>query len=165
MVLWDKEGRKKGEEGENKFKEWLDKHKIPYLYIRQNPRAFSSVFKDKNLKRPDFMILLPNLGFIMIDIKNKPIRYGENFALDTIETKKFSKLQREFNLPMWFVISNKEIGYKTWYWIPISKVFEEGRFKEERSHISKQPFFIIPLEEFIQIADDDSLERLFSKSF
>ena len=30
------EGRKKGDEAEFKFKEWLDKHNIPYFYIKQD---------------------------------------------------------------------------------------------------------------------------------
>ena len=77
-------------EAEIRFKGWLDKHNIPYLYINQEINTFSSVFKDK-LKRPDFMVLLPNFGFIFVDVKNKEISEGYgNFPIDVNETQKFS---------------------------------------------------------------------------
>lgn len=162
----EEEIKKIGNEAELKFKEWLDKHKIPYLYIQQDSQTFSSVFRDKNYgKRPDFMILLPNFGFILVDVKNKKIdsKY-RNYCLDEIETKKYSSFQRRFNLQIWFVISNEDYDYKTWLWIPVSKVLESG-IKTFISSKSKEGFFPIPLDEFIQISDNDSINILFEKSF
>tara|TARA_Y100000034_G_scaffold57813_1_gene70547 strand:+ start:406 stop:885 length:480 start_codon:yes stop_codon:yes gene_type:complete len=149
---------------EIKFKEWLDKHNIPYLYINQEINTFSSVFKNK-LKRPDFMILLPNFGFIFVDVKYKEINqeFG-NFPIDANETKKFSSLQRKFNLQVWYVLSNEHYNYHTWFWIPISKVLESG-IATRVSSKSKEDFFPIPPKEFIQISDNDSIDRLFSQSF
>ncbi len=165
MDLIDPEGEEKGKEAEGKFKEWLEKHRIPYLYIKQDIDAFSSVFKEE-LKRPDFIILLPNLGFILVDVKYKKSSEREGtFPLDMYETRKFSSLQRKFNMPTWYVISNRALNYKTWFWIPISKVFEEGKYRRSISSKSRNPFFAVPIKEFIQLSDDDSLGRLFSKSF
>ena len=159
----------KGKETEEKFKGWLDSHKIPYLYVSQNKETFASVFKeDSVMKRPDFMILLPNLGFIFVDVKYKKIYkdYG-TFPLDSEETKKYSRLQRKFNLHIWYVLSNEDYNYKTWFWIPVSKVLEDGASKnqEYESNKSHENFFAIPSSDFIQIAEDDSLDRLFSKCF
>ena len=84
--------------------------------------------------------------------------------IDEIETKKYSSLQRKFNLQVWFVISNEDYDYKTWLWIPVSKVLESG-IKSRISTKSNEGFFPIPLEEFIQISDNDSINRLFEKSF
>ena len=159
----------KGKEAEDKFKAWLDKHKIPYLYISQNKETFASVFKDDSgMKRPDFMILLPNLGFIFVDVKDRKLskNYG-TFPLDSAETKKFSRLQRKFNLHIWYVLSNEDYNYKTWFWIPVSKVLEEGDSKNQEHESSKShmDFFAIPASDFIQIAENDSLDRLFSKCF
>ena len=39
------ERKRKSNEAEQKFKEWLDKHNIPYMYIQQDTGTFSSVFK------------------------------------------------------------------------------------------------------------------------
>ena len=60
-----KENIEKGKETERMFKQWLDNHNIPYLYIHQEKETFSSFFKE-NLrgKRPDFMLLIPYFGFI-----------------------------------------------------------------------------------------------------
>lgn len=165
MQLIDRKGKEKGLKAELKFKEWLEKHKISYLYIDQDKEAFSSVFRD-SIKRPDFMILLPNLGFIMVEVKNKELhKIYKSFALDSIETRKFSELQRKFNLPTWYALSNEALDFKTWYWIPISKVLEEGKNPEFKSSKSAMDFFPVPINEFIQIANDDQLSRLFSKSF
>lgn len=155
-----------GDIAELRFKNWLDKHKIPYLYIQQDSDTFSSVFKNENYgKRPDFMILLPNFGFIFVDIKNKKIDLNyKNYCLDETEAKKYSSFQRRFNLQIWFVISNEEYDFKTWLWIPVSKVLESG-IKTYISSKSNEGFFPIPLEEFIQISDNDSINRLFEKSF
>ena len=151
-------------EAEVKFKEWLDKHNIPYLYINQDINTFSSVFKDK-LKRPDFMVLLPNFGFIFVDVKYKEIspRFG-NFCIDTIETQKFSSLQRKFNLQVWYVLSNKHYNYNTWFWIPVSKVLESD-IEAKVSGKSKEDFFPVPVKEFIQISDNESIDKVFTKSF
>jgi len=155
-----------GHIAELRFKEWLDKNKIPYLYIQQDSETFSQAFnEDISGKRPDFMILLQNFGFIFVDIKNKKIdsKY-KNFCIDEKETKIYSSLQRKFNLQIWFVISNEDYDYKTWLWIPVSKVLESG-IKTRISTKSNEGFFPIPLEEFIQISDNDSINRLFEKSF
>jgi hypothetical protein len=159
----------KGEKAEEKFKEWLDKHKIPYLHISQNKETFASAFKEESvMKRPDFMILLPNLGFIFIEVKDRKINknYG-TFPLDSAETKKYSRLQRKFNLHVWYALSNEDYNYKTWFWTPVSKVLEDGdsqnqEFESSKSH---EDFFAIPASDFIQIAEGDSLDRLFSKCF
>lgn len=158
---------RKGNEVELKFKEWLDKHKIPYLYIQQDTETFSLSFKQFfGGKRPDFMILLPNLGFIFVDVKYRKIyKNYKTFPLDSLEATKYSSLQRKFNLPIWYVLSNEDVDYKTWFWIPVSKVLEEGRNPRFRSAKSNMDFFALPVKEFIQVASDDSLDRLFSKCF
>lgn len=161
-----KENVKKGEEVENKFKEWLDKHNIPYFYIKQDMETFSSALRNSfSGKRPDFMILIPNFGFIFVDVKSRRLHQEyKTYPLDSFETKKYSSLQRRFNLHIWYALSNQDYDYKTWLWIPVSKVLESGMPKFVSSK-SKEDFYAVPPEEFIQIADNDSLDRLFSKSF
>lgn len=160
------ENRMKGIEAERRFKGWLDKHKIPYLYINQETETFSSFFKeDIQSKRPDFILLIPYFGFIFVDVKYKKIGgNNKNFPIDAVDAKKYSSLQRRFNINTWFVISNENVGFGTWYWIPVSKVLEAG-INLQKSSKSGQLFFPIPEKFFIQVAGDDSLERLFSKLF
>ncbi len=163
----DISNKKKGEEVEARFQGWLDKHKIPYWYIQQDLRTFSPALKKYfGAKRPDFMILIPGFGFILVDAEYKKLaeKY-KNLTLDFEETAQYSNLQRKFNLPVWYALSSEDSDYKTWFWIPVSKVLEQ-RGKVER-HTSKvgEDYFSVQLSEFTQIADDDSLDRLFSKLF
>ncbi|MBD3252661.1 hypothetical protein GF386_02950 [Candidatus Pacearchaeota archaeon] len=162
----DRENKKKGKEAEINFREWLEKHNIPYLFLLQDTETLSRAFKKYfSGKRPDFLILIPNLGFIFVDVKYKKLNQGyKTYPIDSEETKDYSSLQRKFGLNIWYVISNEDLDYKTWLWIPISKVLESGMpiFKSSRSNMD---FYAVPSEEFIQIAIDDSLDRLLSKCF
>ena len=109
-------------------------------------------------------MLLENFGFILVDVKYKKINtdYG-NFCIDFNETKKYSSLQRRFNLQIWYAISNEESDYKTWFWIPVSKVLELDK-KTKTSSKSREEFFPIPADQFIQISYNDPIERLFSNN-
>lgn len=159
------ENKNKSNLAEHRFKEWLNKHSIPYMYIQQDLQTFASVFKDFG-KRPDFMILVPHFGLIFVDVKDKKLnKEYKTFTLDSDETKKYSRLQREFNLQIWFALSNEDYDYKTWFWIPVSKILEEGTRKTHVSNLSKTDFFAVFPTEFIQISSDASLDRLFSKIF
>ncbi len=160
------ENSAKGREAELKFQQWLDKHNIPYFYIRQDIETFSSSFMNIfSAKRPDFMVLIPNFGFIFVDVKYRKIHPEyKTYPIDGEETKKYSSLQRLFNLHIWYALSNEDSDFKTWLWIPVSKVLESGMPKFTSS-LSNEDFFAVPPENFIQIADDDSLDRLFTKMY
>lgn len=160
------ENKKKGNDTERKFKEWLEHHNIPYLYLQQDTETLSLAFKKYfNGKRPDFLILIPNLGFIFVDVKYKKLNPEfKTYPIDSEETKNYSSLQRKFSLNIWYVLSNEDFDYKTWLWIPISKVLESG-MPIFTSSKSKMEFYAVPPSEFIQIAIDDSLDRLLSKCF
>ena len=161
-----REDKERGNLAELKFKEWLDKHNIPYFYIKQDLETFSSYLKNSfSGKRPDFMILIPNFGFIFVDVKNKRLNPDfKTYPIDSYETKKYSKIQRLFNMHIWYALSNEDYDFRTWLWIPVSRVLEAGIPKFISSK-SKEDFYAVPPEEFIQISDDDSLDRLFTKSF
>ena len=69
-----KENKENGNEAESKFKEWLEKHNIPYIYLQQDTQTISSAFKNKfSGKRPDFLILIPHIGFIFVDVKYRKL--------------------------------------------------------------------------------------------
>jgi len=111
------------------------------------------------------MLLIPYFGFIFVDVKYKQISENQKgFPIDALNAKKYSSIQRRFNINTWFVISNEKVGYNTWYWIPVSKVLEAG-ISLQKSSKSGDLFFPIPKNYFIQVARDDSLSRLFSKLF
>lgn len=162
----DEESKKKGSEAEIKFKEWLEKNNIPYLYLQQDTETLSFAFKKYfSGKRPDFLILIPNFGFIFVDVKYKKLNQEyKTYPIDSEETKNYSSLQRKFGLNIWYTLSNEDSDYKTWLWIPVSKVLESG-IPTYKSTKSNMDFYAVPPSEFIQIAFDDSLDRLLSKCF
>lgn len=149
---------------EVKFKEWLDKNNIPYWYIDQSLDSLSPSLKKLMMKRPDFMILLPNFGLIFVDVKDKyQAEKYDKFFLDTKEVDTYSDMQRTFNIPIWFAISNDKYHYKTWFWIPISDVTRSGFVFD--SSKSGERVYSVPISEFVQVSDNDNLERIFIKLF
>jgi len=156
--------KEKGEEAEFKFMDWLNKHNIPYWYIQQDFKTYSPALKKLfGVKRPDFMILLPNLGFILVDVKNTtPLIKDEYFTIDFKDVSKFSSFQRQFNLHTWFALSNEDCDYKTWYWIPVSKILGEAK---DNSWFKKEGYFKIHPKQFIPVDFEDSIDKLFSKFF
>jgi len=150
-------------ESELEFQKWLNKHSIPYWYIQQDLKTFSQAFKKFLTKRPDFFILIPNFGFMIIDVKEKQLanKY-EKFFIDAYEVEKYLNLQRIFNMQCWFVISNESYHFRTWFWIPIAKIVNSGFVFTPKSHEDRR-CYSVPLSEFIQVSDSDSLERVFSR--
>ena len=70
----------------------------------------------------------------------------------------------KLNLDFVLVISNDDFGYKTWLWIPLSKILELN-LETHESGKSGEEFFPIPADEFIQISYNEPIEKLFIKRF
>jgi hypothetical protein len=97
-----------------------------------------------------------------VDVKDKKQAKKHNkFFINSEETDKYVNLQRKFNLQTWYVISNEDYHFKTWFWIPATKALESG-FHFISKETNKK-CLSVPIEAFIQVSDDDSLERVFSK--
>lgn len=148
---------------EREFQKWLDYHEIPYWYIQQDVNTFSEGLKNQFLKRPDFFILIPNFGFILVDIKDKnTAKKYEKFFIGAQEVEKYINLQRIFNMPMWFIISNSSYHYKTWFWMPLTNLMSSG-FLFNPKEDKERACYSIALSKFIQVSYEDSLERVFVK--
>lgn len=153
----------KEREAESKFKEWLDKHNIAYWYIQQDIDTFSPSLKHYMTRRPDFMILLPNFGFILTDVEyNSPLEKYKVFPIDKEETKQYVNLQKYFNFQVWYVFSHKNVHFSTWYWIPAQKVLDIG--KEYSKKGDNREYFAVPVDETIQLSSNEDIGVLFSKS-
>ncbi|KAA0004476.1 MAG: hypothetical protein DRN33_02630 [Thermoplasmata archaeon] len=143
---------------EDKFREWLNDNKIPFWYIQQDALTFSHAFKEEMTRRPDFIILLPNIGFIITDVEYKsPAKKYAEFQINVDETNRYCKLQEKYRLNIWYVFSDITNHFTVWYWIPVSKVREIGKDKNYGE------YFGIPLDNFIVISKNQGIERLFSE--
>ncbi|WP_022670183.1 hypothetical protein [Hippea alviniae] len=143
---------------EEKFKEWLDSKKYPYIYVDQGTDTFSNFFKDFT-KRPDFLVIVRNFGIIAVDVKEKNNREYKDFILDEEEVKKYLAFERITKLPVWFVFCRREEEYKNWYWISLSKVLE---CSIKKSQASGDEFRAINSSDciIIQVGRGDGLSRL-----
>lgn len=147
---------------EEKFKEWMDKNNIPYWYVDQSLDSFSPALRKFMIKRADFMILLPNLGLIFVDVKDKEqLEKYDKFTLSADEVDSYLDMQSIFNTRVWFAISNKKYHYKTWFWIPISDVTRAGFVFYSKEKRAK--FYSVPIDSFVQVADTDNLQRIVNK--
>jgi len=156
------DNRDKERLAEAKFKEWLDGNNIPYWYIQQDIDSFSNALKRYMSKRPDFIILIPNVGFVLTDVEYKvPARKYNQFQINAKETYQYINLQKYFNLQVWYVFSNSDQHFNIWYWIPVSTVLEKKVYPKELN--TKCEYLSVPLKEFITISENDNLGRLFSE--
>ncbi len=121
---------------EEKFKEWLDRHGYGFLYIDQASNTFAEFFRDIS-KRPDFLVVIKQIGIIAIDVKDKyPHPEKKDYILDEEkEVKKLLEFERITKIPVWFVFGSEQDGYKSWRWISLSSVLESRlQTNQERGH-------------------------------
>ncbi|MDP3728477.1 MAG: hypothetical protein Q8R18_03400 [bacterium] len=146
-------------DAEQKFKEFLDKQNMPYWYINQDIETFSPALKRLQVQRPDFFILIPNFGFILVDVEhNIPLEKYNKFCISEPETFRYNNLQKYFNMQVWYAFSNEKIHYTTWYFIPVGKVLElRKQFLVRDKH-----YISAPINAFTQIAGSEKITKLFN---
>lgn len=143
---------------EKKFLEWLNTHNIPFLYIDQTPTTFSAALRNHTTRRPDFMIFIPHIGWILTDVEyNSTLKHYDEFPVGVDETHRYCELQKLYNLQVWYVFSHKKDHWKTWYWIPAAKAMEKTRLG------CKGHFYTVSKDSCITTAHTDSLTRILSE--
>lgn len=144
---------------EQQFQQWLEDKRYPYLFIEQSIDTFPSLFRGET-KRPDYFVILPSIGFIAVDVKERKY-YADfkNFTINELEITKLLSFERMFKIPVWLAISNEHIGYTTWYWISLSKIIEKVPLKI--NSCSKEEFRAIDIKKCITIGWNDNLSKLF----
>jgi hypothetical protein len=149
--------KSKGKQGELKFKEWLEKQNIPYMYFDQKIGTYSREFLNK-LKRPDFMLLIPNFGFILVDVKCHKIYQNNDMSkyitLGEKEVDEYIELHKEFGVPIWFAVSNEKGNFESWYWISANEIGNDEMDTNKN-------YFKIKTGKFRKIHWDEGLGKLF----
>lgn len=144
---------------EQLFQKWLEAKKYPYVYIEQSLETFATFFRGIT-KRPDYFIVLPSIGLIAVDVKERQYYIDfQNFTINELEIKKLSSFERAFKTPVWVAISNESIGFTTWYWISLTRIVEEMPLKVNSS--SNEEFRAINIKDCITIGWNDNLGKLF----
>jgi hypothetical protein len=101
--------RTRGAAAEQRFRDWLDRCHLPHLYVEQSPLTFPRGLREV-LKRPDFLIGVPTVGTIAVDVKSKRI-YDHHLIIDAEEHASLLIFETSFNIPVWFAAFPPDGGH------------------------------------------------------
>ena len=156
-----------GSRAEDRFIRWLNKHSIPYFQIVSSKNTFSKgLIGIFGAKRPDFLILVQKLGFIVVDVKGYSINRKHNaFSLKYDDIKKYSRLEKSFNIKMWLAFNDRKYDEKGWYWISMSRAKMDGKQIKEYDRKSKHTYYnrYIPLNKLKRVDVDSPPDVFISK--
>jgi hypothetical protein len=154
--------QKDGKDGEIAFKNWLNSQKIGYLYISQEIEYFAKVFQN-DFKRPDFLILLPRIGFISIDVKHHDVKSYDNKDCFTLNIKQ--EVDRAVNfedfckVPIWYAYKKKnDKNDSAWYFISAYDAISKGEIRHSQK--TDDDYLSIELKDFKLISKSEDLSKL-----
>ena len=90
----------KGEGGERALQDWLDRSRLPYLFLDQTPLTIPAMLR-ADLKRPDFLVAIAGVGTVAVDAKAKAF-VDDHFVLDVSERRRLDGFETEFGTPVWY---------------------------------------------------------------
>jgi hypothetical protein len=162
QILSDAEKNIKGKEAEREFMKWLKRCQIPYFYFEQGVEVWSPDMD--GAKRPDFMILLRHVGFLMVDVKHNNIKKEfDDILINCEEAEKSVELHQQFGFNMWYAMSNREFKYERWFWIPVSRLIRDKQEKNKSDKYPNKPFYKVPKKEFVVVESKESMIEFFKK--
>jgi hypothetical protein len=156
--MFDQDLKKQGEDGERLFMDWLNKIKQPFLYISQGQHDFA-VYLDKiGAKRPDFLILKPSGGQLVVDVKYHNIKFDEfgNKCFTINMDTEIEPAREFFNLTgfhLWYAFYPQNINNSPWFFINLDGVEKMGG-KPQSGRYGK--YFYLKLENFCIAMDNIS---------
>ena len=72
----------------------------PDIYVELSPLTFPKTLHGK-IKRPDFLVGIPTIGTIAVDVKAKRI-YADTIFIDADEHRTLANFETYFNTSVWF---------------------------------------------------------------
>lgn len=94
------ERRAQGQAAENRFRAWLDRCTLPHIYVEQSPLTLPAALKGE-IKRPDFLVGIPSIGTVAVDVKAKRV-YADTLFIDAYEHRTLLNFETFFNIAVWF---------------------------------------------------------------
>lgn len=144
-----------GKEGEDDLQKWFDDEGMAYVRITQNPETFAKLFR-KDVKRPDFLLLIDSIGLIAVDAKSYSCSRDEFTLGIEQDLEKLLSYSQYFQQHVWLAYRGKEEN--TWYWISVLKAKEVGR-KRKRKKDGKE-FLALEKKYFAEIKSRDDIGKL-----
>ncbi len=100
MTLTWLQRRAQGAAAEVRFRTWLDRCALPHIYVEQSPFTIPATLKG-DIKRPDFLVGIPAIGSIAVDVKAKSV-YRDSLILDAHEHDALLNFELLFCMSVWF---------------------------------------------------------------
>lgn len=100
MTLTVRERRAQGQAAEDRFRAWLDRCALPHIYVEQSPMTIPEALRGE-IKRPDFLVGIPTIGSIAVDVKSKRV-YADTLIIDAYEHRTLMNFETFFNTSVWF---------------------------------------------------------------
>lgn len=100
MTLTRSERQVQGQAAEDRFRGWLDRCCLPHIYVEQSPFTIPEPLRGE-IKRPDFLVGVPTIGTIAVDVKAKRI-YRDTLIIDVYEHRTLLNFETYFNTSVWF---------------------------------------------------------------
>lgn len=100
MTLSRSERREQGQVAEDRFRAWLDRCVLPHIYVEQSPLTIPQALKGE-IKRPDFLVGIPAIGTIAVDVKSKSV-YHDTIIIDAYEHRTLLNFETFFSMSVWF---------------------------------------------------------------
>ncbi len=150
-----------GKAGEIAFRKWLDVEQVGYLYIDQTLEFFSHTFK-KDIKRPDFLLLIPKVGFMAVDVKHHKTGTYDDKTCFTLNIDK--ELNRAVGFEdlsktsLWYAYKNKDDGKdESWYFIDATTAITKGIvYKNNKKN---DEYLSIDIKEFKKITTSKDISN------
>ena len=73
---------------------------LPHIYVEQSPLTLPSGLKGE-IKRPDFLVGIPAIGTIAVDVKAKSV-YADSLIIDAYEHRTLLNFETFFSMSVWF---------------------------------------------------------------
>lgn len=89
-----------GQAAEDRFRAWLDRCHLPHIYVEQSPLTIPQHLRGE-IKRPDFLVGIPTIGTLAVDVKAKQI-YRDAILIDAYEHRTLLNFETFFNITVWF---------------------------------------------------------------
>lgn len=100
MMLSRAARKAQGAAAEERFRAWLDRCHLPHIYVEQSPMTIPEHLKGE-IKRPDFLVGIPTIGTLAVDVKAKTI-YDDTILIDAYEHRTLAAFETFFNMSVWF---------------------------------------------------------------
>ncbi len=100
MMLGRRERQAQGTAAEDRFRAWLDRCTLPHIFVEQSKETIPVPLRGE-IKRPDFLVGVPTIGTLAVDVKAKRV-YADTILIDAYEHRTLLNFETFFNVSVWF---------------------------------------------------------------